>query len=79
MKLKQSTVTSTGEMEIAPEIVYISEQMRRKILQQNKLILDLFLLLDKLFNPEELERREMAVSHFLLQSCFRRQYILLLR
>lgn len=50
MKLKEITVTSTGEMEIASKIFYISVQMRRKILQQNKLILDLFLLLDKLFN-----------------------------
>lgn len=63
MKLKQSTVTSTGEMEVASKIVYISEQMRREILQQKKLILDLFLLLEKLFNPEDLERRETAVWH----------------
>lgn len=66
MKLKQSTVTSTGKMEIVSKIVYISEQTRRKILQQKKLILDFFLLLDKLFNPEDLERKEMSVCHFLL-------------
>lgn len=45
MKLKQIRVTSTGEMEITSKVFYISVQMRSKILQKNKLILDLFLLL----------------------------------
>lgn len=47
MKLKQITVTSTGEMEITSKVFHISVQLRSKILQQNESILDLFLLLDK--------------------------------
>lgn len=47
MKLKQVTVTSISKTKITSKVFYISVLMRTKILQENKLILDLFLLFDK--------------------------------